>query len=48
MKDEIISLVNNGCNILMLDVSDCIEGEYQIIYKKEDIVSSKIINSLFV
>ncbi len=47
MKDEIISLINNGCNILMLDVSEFIEGEFQTIYKKEHIVSNKIINSLF-
>jgi len=47
MKDEIEHLVSKGCNILMLDVSECHEGEFQILFKKENIIQSKIINDLF-
>ena len=43
--EEIISL---GFKILMLDVSECRIGEYQILFKKENILQTKDITSLFI
>ena len=47
-KDEIIALTKLDFKVLMLDVSECIEGEYQIIYEKENILQSKDITNLFI
>jgi hypothetical protein len=33
--------------VLLIDVSECIEGEYQIIFKKEHILQTKDISDLF-
>ncbi len=43
--EEILSL---GFKIYMIDVSECIEGEYQILFKKEHILQQKDISSLFI
>lgn len=42
---EIISI---GFKVLMIDVSTCRVGEYQILYKKENILQTKDITSLFI
>ena len=47
-KDEIIALTKLDFKVLMLDVSECIEGEYQIIYEKKNILQSKDITNLFI
>lgn len=47
-KDEIIALTKHDFKVLMLDVSECIEGEYQIIYEKKNILQSKDITNLFI
>lgn len=44
---EIKQLLSLGFVVLMLDVTDYRESEYQVIYTKESIVSSKDISSLF-
>lgn len=44
---EIREFISLGADVLMLEVSDCIVGEYQIIFKKEDIIKTTIINDLF-
>lgn len=36
-----------GFKILALEVSNCTVGEFQILYKKEDIISSNDISDLF-
>lgn len=46
-KREIKHLIHHGFRVLMLDVSEHVEGEYQILYKKENILQSKDITSLF-
>ena len=40
-------LFENDFKVLLLEVSNWKEGEYQILFKKEDIISSKDITSLF-
>lgn len=42
---EIIEL---GFKIWMIDVADYQEGEYQILFKKQDILSKKDISQLFI
>lgn len=37
-----------GFNVLLLEVSQCIELEYQVVYEKQYVTSKKIINELFV
>lgn len=41
-------LIQVGFKVLMLDVSACRVGEYQILYKKKDILQTKDISSLFI
>lgn len=41
-------LAQEGFKVLMLDVSDCRIGEYQVLYKKADILQTKDITSLFI
>lgn len=36
-----------GFKVLMLDVSECVVGEYQILFKKENILQVKDISNLF-
>lgn len=47
-KEWFSEIIEKGFKILMIDVSNCIEGEYQILYKKEDILQTKDISSLFI
>jgi hypothetical protein len=47
-KEWFNEIINKGFKILMIDVSKCIEGDYQILYKKEDILQTKDISSLFI
>lgn len=42
------TIIELGFKILLLDVIDCVEGEYQILYKKENIIQSKDISNLFI
>jgi len=44
---ELKHLINRDIVILLLEVKDFIEGENQILYLKEDIVTSKDITELF-
>lgn len=44
---EIKEFIKMGFEILLIDVSDHIEGMFQIIYYKEDIVQVKDITNLF-
>lgn len=46
-KDWFYGLVNNDFKVLMLDVSECVIGEYQVLFKKENILQSKDITNLF-
>jgi len=46
--DELRILFENGFHILILDVSEWVDGEHQIIYTKESIVSQKDISDLFI
>jgi len=46
--EEIKEFITLGFKVLMLDVHTYLEGEYQICFKKEDILQSKDISSLFV
>lgn len=45
--DELKILIENGFNILVLDVNEWREGEHQILYTKESIISQKNISELF-
>jgi len=47
-KDEIKKLSKHNFKVLIIDVSECIVGEYQILYKKTDIIQSGDITSLFI
>ena len=44
---EIKEFIKMGFEILLIDTSDHIEGMFQIIYYKEDIVQVKDITNLF-
>lgn len=46
-KNEIKELLEMGFKVYMLDVSNWLEGNYQICYKKEDILQQKDISELF-
>ena len=45
-KKELKSLINLGFNILELNVLDCELGEFQVLYKKEYIITQTIINNI--
>lgn len=45
---EVEWILSKGFNILMIDVSTCIEGVDQILFEKKHILQTKIINSLFI
>lgn len=47
-KDEIKRLSKHNFKVLLIDVSECVIGEYQILYKKTDIIQSKDITNLFI
>ena len=40
-------LIEVGFKILLLDVTECRIGEYQVLFNKEDIIQSKDITELF-
>jgi hypothetical protein len=44
---EIKELLGLGCKVLVLDVTEYQEGEYQIIFTKDSIKNSKDISDLF-
>lgn len=46
-KDEIDFFISKGFKVLMLDVEEYQEGEMQVIFTKESIISSKDVTSLF-
>lgn len=46
-KDEIAELIRLGFNVLLLDVSTCVIGEYQILFKKKNVIKTKDITHLF-
>lgn len=48
MLNELQWFISKGFNILMIDVSECIEGKDQILFEKKYILQTKIINSLFI
>ena len=41
-------IIECGFKIWMIDVDDWVEGAYQILFRKEDIISKKDITSLFI
>jgi len=45
---EIKELIKEGCKVLLLDVSAWVTGEFQMLYRKENIVQSKDISELFI
>jgi len=47
MPEELNQLIDLGFRIYILDISQWIEGKYQIAYKKEHILQQKDITSLF-
>lgn len=46
-KEWWIEIFKAGFKVFMLDVTSYVEGEYQILYKKKNILQSKDISSLF-
>ncbi len=46
-KDDILSIINCGYNIFLIDVEEYQIGSEQIIYTKESIISKININNLF-
>ena len=46
--DEIKQFIKLNCKVLLIDVSECIVGEFQILYKKENIIQTKDISELFI
>ena len=47
MLDEVRILIDKGFDVLLLDVKEFQVGEHQVIFTKQSIVSTKIINELF-
>lgn len=47
LPEEMKEIISLGFKVLLLDVSECLEGEYQIAFKKEHIVQSKDITEIF-
>jgi hypothetical protein len=48
VKDELKWLLNNhDFKVLLIEVTELLEGEYQVLYKKENIVNVEDISSLF-
>lgn len=46
-KEEVRILHEYGFVVLMIDVNECIEGECQILYRKEDIINQKDVTLMF-
>lgn len=46
-KEELQILISVGIKVLMIDVDECDEGEYQIVYKKTNIINTKDVTDLF-
>lgn len=46
-RDWIKWLSENGYQVLLLDVKECVELEYQIIFDKESVISVKDVTDLF-
>jgi len=46
-KDEFQILFENNYKVLLLDVTEYQEGEYQIVFTKESIIQTKDISNLF-
>ena len=46
--EEIKEFIEMGFKVLLLDLTVCIEGDFQILFKKEDISQSKDITELFI
>lgn len=47
-SDWIKEAIKFGYRVLMLDVSEYVEGEYQILYKRCNVLQSKDVSSLFI
>ncbi len=47
-KKEIKFLLLQGFKVLMLTVTDILKGEHQVAYRKEDVIETKDISSLFI
>jgi hypothetical protein len=47
MLSEVRVLISIGFDVLLLDVEDFQIGEHQVIFTKQSITSTKIINELF-
>lgn len=47
MLDEVRILIKKGFDILLLDVEEYQIGEHQVIFTKQSITSTKVINELF-
>lgn len=46
-NEQIRQLIKAGYSVYLIEVSDCLEGKYQIAYKISDIISKTNMNSLF-
>lgn len=46
-REWLKEILENGWKVLMLDVTDFFESDYQVIFKKSSIISSKDISSIF-
>lgn len=46
-RSWIPELVENGFKILLIEVSECRVGKYQVVFKKENVLQTKDITSLF-
>jgi hypothetical protein len=46
-SDEIKIIIGLGFDVLLIEVEDYQVGDYQVIFTKESIISTKIINELF-
>jgi len=46
-KEIKFKVIKMGFKILLLDVSECMIGEYQVLFRKKNIIQSKDITHLF-
>lgn len=46
-NDEIKGLIKIGFRVLLLEVSDCVVGKHQILFGRENVLTSKDISELF-
>ena len=47
LPEETKQFIKMGFKILLLDVSECMIGEYQVLFRKKNIIQSKDITHLF-